>query len=226
MTPDRPATPRVKPPARPQAPVHRDRTVAIRTWSVVFQPVDVAELEGFDLVVIAGPDSWLSAAQLAVLQAQSVLVVSHVPMVGSPAELKQLRRVLARWPHRGHRAWESNGALDRVRSAARAGWDGVYLDDVGDVLTLPDGAARVASVITVARAAMPDGVVIMQRVRDGVVDLADAVGLEMPLRNSTGRTDRARSLAPSARPPIAANTALPAPGPEPGRLRRLLRRPR
>ncbi|MEP7054008.1 MAG: hypothetical protein ABI912_02010 [Actinomycetota bacterium] len=157
----------------------------------MFQPVDVAELEGFDLVVVSdvqgARDNWLSPAQLAILQGQDVLVVAHVPLLDAPPPISHRRRAVASRSHRTDAGWEErDSALERVREAARAGWDGVYLDDADKVVALPDGAARVAAFINVCRAVMPGGVVILQRVADPVVELADAVGPEIPLRRAAG----------------------------------------
>jgi hypothetical protein len=156
----------------------------VRTWCVVHDGVDVAQLEGFDLVVVGQPQqalaTWLGPDELERLRSRGIRLVAHVPLVralDSPPPPLQVGAGSGLRPA----AWYVDAAA-RIRHATGDAWDGCYLDDVDQVVAFPDGSAAMIELIAIARAASRGGIVIVQSVTARVVEwAADLVGADTPL---------------------------------------------
>jgi hypothetical protein len=156
----------------------------IRTWCVLHDGVDVAQLEGFDLVVVGQPRhalaTWLGPDELERLRARAIRLVAHVPLVRPLASPPPPLRAGAASGLRPA-AWYVDAAA-RIRDATDTAWDGCYLDDVDRVLGFPDGSAAMVELIAIARAAGQGRIVIVQSVTDtAVASEADLLGADTPL---------------------------------------------
>lgn len=156
----------------------------VRSWCVVRDAVDVAKLEGFDLVVVTEPQNalatWLRHDDLDRLRSLSIRVVAHVPLVG-PATA-----ALPRLGYGGRSGLRSERwyveAVARIRASSSLAWDGCYLDAMTEVLEKPSGQEAAVELISIARAASRGGIIIVQSVSvDAVTEAGDLVGAESPL---------------------------------------------
>lgn len=170
----------------------------VRSWAVVDGPVDLDDLEGFELVVVCDPawalQTWLRRTGVAQLHARGIRAVAHVPLVRPlPLPIALLESRAGNGLRDAH--WYREAAT-RIRYLADVTWDGCYLDDVAEALAFDDGSGAVRELIAIARAASRGGIVITQAVQDqAVIDAADLVGASVPI--SSGARQRLKDGADS-----------------------------
>ncbi len=161
-----------------------DWAAKVRSWCVVRDVVDIATLEGFDLVVVTEPqralDTWLDDDSLDRLRSRAIRLVAHVPLVRQTTAPLARPGLVARSGLRSERWYVE--AVARIRAGSSLAWDGCYLDDMTQVLAKPSGHEAAVELIAIARAAGRGGIVIVQSVSDdAVTEAGDLVGAESPL---------------------------------------------